>query len=323
MMLSRRAALLGAAVIAGMLSIAPVQAKTVKVAVTAIVEHPSLDAVRDGVRDALEAGGYKIGDTLDFIYQSAQGNPATAAQIARQFVGLGPDVIVPISTPSAQAVVAATQDIPVVFAAVTDPLGAQLIRERDAPGGNVTGLSDLSPLEDHLRLIHEIVPTATKIGVPYNPGEANSVSVVAMLSEMAPVWNMEVIEAPATRSSDVLGAAQSLIGQVDVIYVPTDNTIVSALEAVLAVGRDNKIPVFAADTDSVRRGAVATLGFDYYHVGRQTGEIVLRVLRGESPGTIPVRNAVGTDLVVNPGAAAAMGLTLPPAVVARAKTVVE
>ncbi|MDQ2635198.1 MAG: ABC transporter permease, partial [Pseudomonadota bacterium] len=124
----------------------PAQAEDVTVAVTAIVEHPALDATRDGVKDALEAAGYKEGEGLTFVYQSAQGNPATAAQIARQFIGEAPDVIVPISTPSAQAVVSATQDIPVVFTAVSDPLGAQLVKDMQKPGGNVTGLSDMSPV---------------------------------------------------------------------------------------------------------------------------------------------------------------------------------
>src|SRR5690606_12865679 len=134
------------------------------VAVTAIVEHPALDAARDGVRDALEAAGYKEGEGLTFIYQSAQGNPATAAQIARQFVGDGPDVIVPISTPSAQAVVSATRDIPIVFTAVSDPVGAQLVKTMEKPGGNVTGLSDMSPVVEHIAFIKEVMPNIKKLG---------------------------------------------------------------------------------------------------------------------------------------------------------------
>ena len=306
------------------LALAPTAAaEPVTVAVTAIVEHPALDSVRDGIRDELIDNGYVPGETMEFLYESAQGNPATAAQIARQFIGEQPDVIVPISTPSAQAVVAATQDIPVVFSAVTDPLGAELVTDLQAPGGNVTGMSDMSPLADHLNLIQEILPDVRTIGVPYNPGEANAVSLVAALSEMAPLRGIQVVEAPATRSADALGATQSLIGRCDIIYVPTDNTIVSALEAVLGTATDSGVPVFAADTDSVRRGAIAAVGFNYYDVGRQTGALVLRVLEGEAPGTIPVHFAVGSDLVVNPAAAEAMGVSLPEAVVDRASVVVE
>lgn len=293
------------------------------VAVTAIVEHPALDAARDGVLDVLTENGYTEGENLTFIYQSAQGNPATAAQIARQFVGQGHHVLVPISTPSAQAMASATQDMPIVFTAVTDPVGAQLVSDPDAPGGNITGLSDMSPLADHLDLIREFMPDATRIGVPYNPGEANAVTLVTTLSEMAPEWGFNVVEAAAPRSADVLGAAQSLVGEADLIYVPTDNTIVSALEAVLSVGQDANLPVFSGDTDSVERGAVATVGFDYYQIGRQTGDIVLRILNGEDPGSIPVTIASGSDLFVNPAAAEAMGIEIPPAVMDRATTIVE
>ena len=144
-----------------------------------------LDAARDGIKDALAAEGFKDGDTIKFVYQSAQGQPATAAQIARQFVGDGVSVIVPISTPSAQAAVAATKDIPIVFTAVTDPLAAQLVPSLAKPGANVTGISDMSPIADHIALIKEITPNVKKLGVLFNPGEANSVSLVNRLKELA------------------------------------------------------------------------------------------------------------------------------------------
>ncbi|HLB81032.1 MAG TPA: ABC transporter substrate-binding protein [Dongiaceae bacterium] len=301
----------------------PAAAADAFVAVTAIVEHPALDAARDGIRDELAAGGYEVGKNLRFDYESAQGNPGTAAQIARKFIGEKPDVIVPISTPSAQAVVAATSDIAVVFTAVTDPVGAKLVGDPMKPGGNVTGMSDLSPIAKHLALIREITPDAKRIGVPYNPGEANAVTLVGILKAEAPAQGLTIVEAAATKSADVLAAAQSLVGKVDAIYVPTDNTIVSALEAVIKVGIDNRLPVYAGDTDSVPRGVIAAIGFNYYDVGRQTGKIVLRVLKGEKPGDIPVEGVEITELHVNPGAAAKMGVTIPAAVIARAKTVVQ
>ena len=211
-------------------------ADKVTVDVTAIVQHPALDAARDGIKKALEDAGYKDGDNLTFHYESAQGNPATATQIAQKFAGENPNVIVAIATPSAQAAAATTQDIPIVFTAVTDPLGAQVVKNLEKPGGNVTGISDMSPLADHLKLIQTIVPTVKTIGVPYNPGEANAVTLLNALKKMAPSYGVTIVEAPATKSSEVQGAAQSLVGKVDVIYVPTDNTIVSALEAVIAVG---------------------------------------------------------------------------------------
>jgi putative ABC transport system substrate-binding protein len=326
-MLSRRtltghATALGAVVALTLGSAATAQdLKTV--AVTAIVEHPALDAARDGIRDELAAAGYEVGHNLDFVYESAQGNPATAAQIARKFIGDRPDVIVPISTPSAQAVVGATDDIPVVFTAVTDPLGAKLVADLEQPGGNVTGMSDLSPIALHLDLVREIMPEAGRLGVIHNPGEANSVTLLELIREEAPARGFEVVEAAAPRSSDVLAAARSLVGKVDAIYVPTDNTVVTALEAIVKVGTDNQLPVFAGDTDSVPRGAIAALGFNYYDLGRQTGKMVVRVLEGELPGTMAVEGVETTELFVNPAAAEAMGISLPAAVVERAKVVVE
>lgn len=301
----------------------PASAQTKTVAVTAIVDHPALNAVRDGIRDELKAQGLEAGRNLRFEYESAQGNPGTAAQIARKFVGDRPDVIVPISTPSAQAVAAATKEIPIVFSAVTDPVGAKLVGSLERPGGNVTGVSDLSPVRKHLELIHRITPKARRLGVVYNPGEANSVSLVDLLKTHVGSVGMTLTEASAPRSSDVLSAARSLVGKVDAIYIPTDNTVVSAVEAVIKVGIDAKIPIYAADTDTVKRGAIAAVGFDYYDVGRQTGKMVLRVLNGAKPGELPVQGVEITELHVNPESAKRMGVTIPQAVVAEAKVVVK
>jgi putative ABC transport system substrate-binding protein len=301
----------------------PVHAENVTVDVTAIVEHPALDAVRDGVKDALAAAGYKEGENLTFVYKSAQGNAATAAQIARQFAGEEPTVIVPISTPSAQAVAAATRDIPIVFSAVSDPVGAQLVKTMDKPGANVTGLSDMSPVAEHIALIKEILPNVKKLGFLYNSGEANSVSLLAALKAEADKAGIEVIESAATKTAEVQGAMRALVGKADAVYVPTDNTIISALESAVGVAEESKLPLFTADTDSVSRGAIAALGFNYYDVGKQTGDIVVRVLKGEKVGEIPATVAKGTDLVVNKTAAAKMGVTLPEAVVARATKVIE
>jgi putative ABC transport system substrate-binding protein len=301
----------------------PAKAEDVTVAVTAIVEHPALDAVRKGVQDTLAAAGYKEGENLKFLFESALGNPATAAQIARQFAGEDPNVIVPISTPSAQAVVSSTRDIPVVFTAVSDPLGAQLVKDMDKPGGNVTGLSDMSPVAEHIALIKEILPNVKSIGYLYNSGEANSVSLLAVLKTEAEKAGLKVVESAATKSAEVQGAARALVGRADVIYVPTDNTIISALEGAVAVAEEAKLPLFTADTDSVSRGSIAALGFNYYDVGKQTGDIVVRILKGENPGDIAVKVAAGSDLVVNKKAAEKMGVTLPESVLKRANRVVE
>ena len=313
---------IGLALAAAAIFATPAIAADITIAVTAIVQHPALDAARDGIREGLAAAGFGD-DKIKFVYQSAQGQPATAAQIARQFVGDGATIIVPISTPSAQAAVAATKDIPIVFTAVTDPVGAELVASLDKPGANVTGMSDLSPLADHIALMKEITPNVKRIGVVYNPGEANSVTLIAKLKELAGPAGLEIVESPATKSADVQQATRALVGKVDAIYIPTDNTVVSALEGAVAVAEESKIPLYAGDTDSVKRGAIATVGFNYHDVGLQTAKIIVRILNGEKPGDIPVTNASGTDLFVNPGAAAKMGVTIPDAVVKRANTVVQ
>jgi putative ABC transport system substrate-binding protein len=161
------------------------------------------------------------------------------------------------------------------------------------------------------------------VGYLYNSGEANSVSLLAVLKAEAEKAGIQVVESAATKSSEVQGAARALVGRADAIYIPTDNTIISALEGAVAVAEESKLPLFTADTDSVSRGSIAALGFNYYDVGKQTGEIVVRVLKGENPGDIPVKTAAGSDLVVNKAAAAKMGVTLPQSVLSRANRVIE
>ena len=308
----------------GMLAAAPsFAADTKSVAVTAIVEHPALDAVRDGVKAELKAAGYEEGKNLKFTYQSAQGNVGTAAQIARKYVGDAPDAIVAIATPSAQAVVAATKDIPVVYSAVTDPVAAKLVKTWDASGTNVTGVSDLSPLAKHLELIKKVVPNAKRVGVIYSPGEANSVAIVDALRKASAAAGLTLVEAPAARTVDVPSAAQSLIGKADVIYAPTDNNVMSAFEGIVKVAQQAKLPVVAADTDAVKRGAVAALGLNYYDLGRQTGKVVVRILNGEPAGKIASQVSSSFELHVNPAAAQKQGIALSDELVKSAKVVVK
>lgn len=310
------------AVLAAGVMAANVQAEQTYIATTAIVEHPALDAVRAGIKDSLLENGYTE-DSLKFTFESAQGNTATAAQIARKMVGDGPDLIVAIATPSAQAAASATKDIPVIFSAVTDPLGAKLVKSIKQPGGNVTGLSDMLPLGQQLALIQEVVPALKTLGIPYNPGEPNAVSIVEAMKVIAAEKGIKIIESPAPKSSDVALASQRLVGSVEAIYCPTDNTIISAFESVVKTGIDGQVPIFAGDTDSVARGAVAAIGFNYYDLGKQTAELVMRVLKGEKAGDIPVKFAEGTNLAINPKMAARMGVKIPASVTQRATQVVE
>ena len=286
-------------------------AESVKsVAVTAIVEHPALDSVRDGVLDALNEAGYSEGKNLKWQYQSAQGNTGTAAQIARKFIGDQPDANDAIAPPSAQAAVAGTKRIPIVFSAVTDPVEGQLPPSWEASGTNVTGVSDALVLSKQMELVKQIVPEAKRIGMVFNPGEANSVAVVNALKEILPQYGLTLVEAAAPRSVDVGSAARSLVGKVDVIYTNTDNNVVSAYEALVKVGNDMKIPLIASDTDSVKRGAIAALGVDYRELGQQTGRIVVRILKGEKPGDIKPQTSEKNNLNVNLASKKKQGVTI-------------
>ncbi|ASU21912.1 ABC transporter substrate-binding protein [Vibrio qinghaiensis] len=311
------------AVFAGavLLSSTSIMAKTAKVAVSQIVEHPALDATRQGLLDGLKAKGYEQGKNLDFDFKTAQGNPAIAVQIARQFVGENPDVLVGIATPTAQALVSATKTIPVVFTAVTDPVGAKLVKKLEQPGKNVTGLSDLSPVEQHVELIKEIMPNVKSIGVVYNPGEANAVSLMELLKSSTQKHGIKLIEATALKSADVQTATQAIASKSDILYALIDNTVASAIEGMIVSANQAKTPVFGAATSYVERGAVASLGFDYYQIGVQTADYVVAILEGQAPGKLDVKVAKGSDLMINKTAAEKLGVTIPQSVLDRATSV--
>lgn len=293
-------------------------ADKVKVEITQIVAHPALDSVRKGVEDVLAQQGYKNGENMILTFQSAQGNITTATQIARQFVGDKPDVIVAIATPSAQTMLAATKQIPIVFSAVSDPVEAKLVPTMEKPGGNVTGVSDRSPVEDHIKLLKEIKPDLKKLGYLYNSAEANSVSTLNVLRKLAEKDGIEVIPSAAPKSSDVQAATRALVGKVDIIYVPTDNTIISVLEGATKVAAETKTPIFTADPSSIGRGAFAAQGIDYYDAGIETGKLVVRILKGEKAGDISVVTPPARNIKIDLKAAEKMGITIPQTVLDRA-----
>ncbi len=210
-----------------------------------------------------------------------------------------------------------------MFAAVTDPVGAKLVKNAEAPGANITGVSDMLPIDKHLDMLLRMVPDAKRIGTVYNPGEANAVSLIELLDERLQARGLTLVKGAATKTSEVLGAARSLVGKVDAIYLTTDNTVISAAEAVISVGERAKIPVFAADTATVARGAVAAMGFDYYDHGRQAGVMVARILEGEKPGDMPVETMEKLNLFVNPEAGERMGITVSEDAIAEAAEVVK
>ena len=292
------------------------------IAITQIVEHPDLDRVRQGVLDALKAARIDEPD-YKLVYESAQGDIATTVQIARRFAGLDPAVIVAIGTPSAQAVIRATKTVPVVFGGIGDPLGAGLVPDLRRPGGNVTGSGALTPVEPQLDILAQLLPDARRIGILSNPAEANSRAAVDALVKAAGPRGYTCRVQAVALSADTLTAASDLVGKVDFIYVPTDNTVVSAMDSVIKVELGSKLPVFTSESGGAGRGALASAGFDWYGIGQATGTIVARVLRGEKPGDIPVQQATAIALRINARTARAIGVALPPGLMARAAEVVE
>lgn len=293
------------------------------IAIIAIVEHPSLDEIRDGVKDELIHQGYKIDDNLIVQYQSAQGSSAIAAQIAKQFVASKPDVIVAIATPSAQAVAASTKKIPLVFAGITDPIAAKLIKNWQPSGTNITGVSDFLPIEPQIEFMKKIVPNMKSVGYIYSPGEINSTIVLKQLQEQLAKQNIKVFAVPAQRTADIPTAAKSLKGKVDLIYTTTDNNVVSAYESLVKVANENKIPLLASFPDAIERGAVAAFGMSYYDVGRQSGKLVARILKGEDVAQITPEIGHETHLVINLEAAKRQNVTFSDNVIKSAYKVIN
>jgi len=285
-----------------------------KVGISQIVTHPALDATRQGIMDGLKEKGYIEGENIKYDYQNSEGDMSLVASIAQKFVTDKIDLIVTIATPNSQAAISAAEgtDIPVVFSAVTDPVGAGLISDWDShPEENVTGVSDMIVVQDDVELIIAIIPSVKKIGTLYNAGESNSVFLVEKLKEACDAKDIEVVEKTVATSADVLAAAQSLIGQVDAIWVGTDNTVVTGLEALIGVCEDNDIPFFPSDDPSIERGGIAAYGFDYYDIGVQTGRMIARVLDAGSANSIKVEKGEIISLSINTEVAESMGVTIP------------
>ena len=291
------------------------------VSVTQIVEHPALDNLRRGAADRLKEKGLDV----TFNVHIAQGNMATNTQIISQIMGEQPDLVLAIATPGAQAAVQKIKDRPIVFTGVTDPVTAGLVKDLQNTGGtNVTGMSDASRMDKHVELIREIVPNAKTVGIIYNSGEPNAVPILKSLKEECAKVGMTVEEATIANSSGVYQAAKSLVGRCDVVYVGTDNTVVSAIESAVKVCSDNDLPLIVGDVDSVTRGALAAVALDYYKMGLQTGDMIARILvDGTNPGSMPVEFLNDINLYVNKKSAAAMGVTLSETMLKRAAKIIE
>ncbi|BBW96378.1 ABC transporter substrate-binding protein [Geobacillus icigianus] len=286
--------------------------KTFTIGVTQIIQHPSLDAAFNGFKKALEDGGLKEGKNVRYHIQNAQGDMNNSQTIANNFVSDGVDLIFANSTPSAQSALNATKDIPIVFTSVTDPVGAGLVPSMDKAGENITGTTDSHPdaIGKTIQFIDEQTDAKT-VGLIYNAGEQNSVAQIEKVKEAAKHTDLKLVEASVSTTAEVKQAAESLVGKADVFYIVTDNTVVSAIESVVSVANEKKIPVFTGELDSLKRGCFAAYGFDYYDIGYQAGQMAVAILKGEAkPSAIKPEYPKKLKLVINKQAAEKQGIKL-------------
>lgn len=288
-----------------------------RVGINQLVQHPALDAATTGFKEAFEEAGVDV----TFDEQNANGEQGTALTISQQFASDNLDLVLAVATPAAQATAQNITDIPVLFTAVTDAVSAELVDSNEAPGGNVTGTSDIAPIEQQLELLQQLVPDAKSIGIVYASGEVNSQVQVDEVTKAAEPLGLSVNTQTVTTVNEIQQAVEAL-GDVDVIYVPTDNMVVSGISSLVQVAEQKQIPVIAAESGTVEGGALATLGIDYTELGRQTGEMALRILQdGEDPATMPVETATEFIYVINEDAAERQGVEIPQEILDKAERV--
>jgi putative ABC transport system substrate-binding protein len=301
--------------------------KMIRIGVTQIVSHPALDADQKGFENALNSSGFKEGVNIIYDRQNAQGDMNRANAIAKKFIDEKMDLIHAIATPTTQAVVKITRDIPVVFSSITDPINAGIVPKESAPGKktgtNVTGVSDRWPVFRQMEMYAKFIPKAKQWGTIYNAGEANSVVHIKEMREAAKKLGLELVEVTITDRSEVGRAVNSLVGKVQAIVISSDNTAISAVDTIVKVCNEKKIAFFAGDVDTVPKGAVAAYGLDYSLVGYSAGKKAVLVLKGLKPGEIPWGPMEKFSLVINQSAAKMQGVTIPPDILTKADKVLK
>lgn len=256
--------------------------KVFKIGVNQLATHAALDASYQGFVDALEEAGYVDGENIKIDFQNAQGDQSTANTIATKLINDNNDLILAIATPSAQAVANATKDIPILVTAVTDPAASGLVASNEAPGGNVSGTSDLTPVKRQIDLLTQLIPDAKNIAVLYCSSESNSKIQVQMALDAAEEYGLTAVEASVSNSNEIQQVVQSLVGKVDAIYTPTDNIIAAGMPTVALVANENGIPIICGEEGMVEKGGLATYGIDYYKLGRLTGQQAVQIIKGEA-----------------------------------------
>ena len=275
--------------------------KKFKVGITQIVEHPALNKAKQGFKDALKEAGIDV----EYDEKNANGEVATANLIANTLISSKPDLIYAIATTTTQAVAQATNDIPVVFSAITDPESAGVLKE------NVTGVSDRVNIKQQLELMKKLNPNAKKIGVIFNSSEQNSMVQVNDLKTAASELGMEVVATGVTQASEIPQASETLIGEVDMIYTPTDNLVASLINLITEKAIAAKKIVFGAEAAHVEGGALITQGVDYYELGKRAGQMAIEILKGKKPSEIKIETVELNDIVVNEKTLNALGISLP------------
>lgn len=291
------------------------------IGIVQIVEHPSLNTIKESIVTQLSEKGFKDGENIAIDYQNAQGDQSTLKAIVSKFVNNKYDLIIAIATPSVQAAVSQTKDIPILFAACADPLGSGVVTNLEKPGGNVTGTSNAVSAEKILELAKRITPNFKTIGALYNSSETNSLIVIKGLKEYANKNNLTIVESTVTSSADVQQTVTSLVEKVDVIFVPNDNTVATAMPLVAQIANNAKIPVYVGADSLVKDGGLATYGIDYSVLGKETADMGVEILNGKNPGEIPVRTMSDMKIYLNKDTAATIGVNFPEDVVKEAAQV--
>ncbi|MBL1228633.1 ABC transporter substrate-binding protein [Enterococcus sp. BWB1-3] len=282
---------------------------TVTVGVLQPVEHGSLDAAYEGFKEGLAENGYTEGENITFEYSNAQNDQAQLKSMSEKLVKGNPDLLLGIGTPAAQSLLNETTEIPMVITAVTDPVDAKLVASLEEPGGNVTGTTDMVSIDKQIELLLSIVPDAETIGIMYNAGEPNSKIQADLAEEALTKAGVKTKVLTANSTNDVQQVTTSLAKDVDGIYIPTDNTFASASAVIGDVAKELKVPIVPASTDQVTEGGLATIGIDYRSLGKQTGEMAAKILKGEAePASMPVESASELELVINEEMAKALGI---------------
>lgn len=282
-----------------------------RIGISQFITHQSLDATREGFVDELAKQGYIEGKSIEIDLQNAQGEQRNLKTISQQLAESS-DVVLAIATPSAQSLANTTQTTPVIFSAVTDPVSAKLVESREHPGGNVTGTSDQSSdaISTQINLIKKVLPKAKTIGILYTQSEPNSVVQKDEAKRLLEEKGFTVVEKTILDSNNVKAAAESLMTEVDMVFVPTDNIISSTMETVKQVSIKHKVPVFGGSTEMIAVGGLYNYGTNYEELGRQTARMLVRVLKGEKPENIAVELPEKLELHTNQEMADALGIDI-------------